>query len=320
MNTATQSPPDPTTVADYLLARLAQAGLISVFGVPGDHNLGLLDAVADRPGLNWIGMATEQGAGYAADSYARLRGIGALVTTFGVGELSAMNAIAGAYAECVPVVHIVGTPALTARTPGATLHHNLPGSDYGHFVRMAAEVTVAQADLRPDTAPAEIDRVLSTALRTSRPVYIAIPADVASAEAPQPAGRLRRSGQDPDPAVLAAFTGRVRRMLDRARPAEPPDRPPGRPVRGHRAGPGPWGRREPSGGGAVHGQGRLPRIRPAVRRPVQRTRLGQARPGGGGGRRCPDHRRGHGRRHRARRLARAAHWRPRRPGTKRGEH
>src|SRR5215469_476540 len=149
MNSQPQSPPAPTTtVAGYLLARLAQAGLISVFGVPGDYNLGILDSVAAQPGLNWIGMPTEQGAGYAADSYARLRGIGAVVTTFGVGELSAINAIAGACAESVPVVHIVGTPALPARLAGVTLHHNLPGADFGHYARMAAEVTEAQADLR----------------------------------------------------------------------------------------------------------------------------------------------------------------------------
>ena len=102
------------TVADYLLTRLSQAGVISVFGVPGDYNFGIQDAIAAKPGMAWQGMATEQGAGYAADSYARLRGLGAMVTTFGVGELSAINAIAGAYAESVPVVHIVGTPALAA--------------------------------------------------------------------------------------------------------------------------------------------------------------------------------------------------------------
>ncbi len=205
--------PRITTVAGYLLSRLAEAGLASVFGVPGDYNLPILDAIAGRPDLAWIGMATEQGAGYAADSYARLRGIGALVTTFGVGELSAMNAIAGAYAESVPVVHIVGTPALAARTSGVTLHHNLPGRDYGHFARMAAEVTAAQADLRPDTAPEEIDRVLGTALRTSRPVYLTIPADVAGIPVLAPAGRLPRAAGDADPAVVAAFTGRARRML-----------------------------------------------------------------------------------------------------------
>ena len=205
--------PRITTVAGYLLTRLAEAGVRSVFGVPGDDNLPVLDAVAARPGLAWISMATEQGAGYAADSYARQRGIGALVTTFGVGELSAMNAVAGAYAESVPVVHIVGTPAVAARESSVTLHHNLPGRDYGHFARMAAEITAAQADLRAATAPEEIDRVLSTALRTSRPVYLTIPADVADLPVLAPAGPLPRAGRGPDPAVVAAFTGRVRRML-----------------------------------------------------------------------------------------------------------
>src|SRR6516162_6780325 len=140
INTSQDTPfmpaPRITTVAGYLLTRLAQAGLASVFGVPGDCNLPVLDAIAGRPELAWIGMATEQGAGYAADSYARLRGIGALVTTFGVGELSALNAIAGAYAESVPVVQIVGTPALAARGTGMMLHHNLPGDDFGHFAAM----------------------------------------------------------------------------------------------------------------------------------------------------------------------------------------
>ncbi len=187
--------PARTTVAGYLLTRLHEAGLASVFGVPGEDNLGLVDAITARPSLAWIGTATEQGAGCAADSYARLRGLGAVVTTFGVGELSALNAIAGAYAESVPVVHIVGTPALAARQPGATFPHTLPGAGFDHFAKMAAEVTAAQADLRPDTAPAEIDRVLSTALCSSRPVYLAVPADVAGAPVPTPVGRLSQPGR-----------------------------------------------------------------------------------------------------------------------------
>src|SRR5215831_20478927 len=210
--------PAVTTVAGYLLTRLAEAGVISVFGVPGDYNLGLLDAIAARTSMEWIGMATEQGAGYAADSYARLRGLGALVTTFGVGELSAINAIAGAYAESAPVVHIVGTPAVSARGTGLTLHHNLPGNGFAHFAAMAAEVTAAQADLRADAAPGdEIDRVLRVALRTSRPVYLAIPADVATAPVPAPAGPLLAGREDhADPAVLAAFTRDVRHALGTA--------------------------------------------------------------------------------------------------------
>ncbi len=235
MNTRTTSHRQPsttapaqTTVAGYLLTRLAEAGVVSVFGVPGDDNLDLLDAIAARPSLAWIATATEQGAGYAADSYARLRGLGAVVTTFGASELSALNAIAGAYAESVPVVHIVGTPALAAKKPGVTFPRALPGAGFDHFATMAAGVTAAQADLRPDTAPAEIDRVLSTALRSSRPVYLTVPADVAGAPVPSPVGRaapvrLRRA---------ARHRAVRRRGPGRGRPAGRPDPPaaPGEPL------------------------------------------------------------------------------------------
>ncbi len=174
------------TVAGYLCRRLAELGVISVFGVPGDYNLGLLDAITARRDMAWVGTANEQGAGYAADGYARLQGLAALVTTFGVGELSAVNTIAGAFAESVPVVHIVGTPPLSAQQDKKLLHHNLPGSDFGHFMRMAAEITEHRADLRVATAPAQIDEALRTALRTSRPAYLALPADVARAVVPPP--------------------------------------------------------------------------------------------------------------------------------------
>ena len=209
-----------TTVAGYLLTRLNQAGVRTVFGVPGDYNLPLLDAIgAAKPTMTWAGTATEQGAGYAADSYARLRGLGAVITTFGVGELSALNAIAGAYTESVPVVHIVGTPALRDRQGQVTVHHNLPDNDFGHFARMAAEVTAAQASLRPETATAEIDRVLGVALATSRPVYLAIPADVARMSVPAPAGLLMTAGEGAAPATVAGFAGHASRVLRAARSA-----------------------------------------------------------------------------------------------------
>ena len=186
--------------------------MVSVFGVPGDDNLAILDAIAGRPDLAWIGMATEQGAGYAADSYARLRGLGALVTTFGVGELSALNAIAGAYAESVPVVHIVGTPALVARETDTTLHHNLPGRDYGHFARMAAEITAAQADLRPHTAPEEIDRVLE-----HRAAYLP----------PGLPHHSRRRGRDPGARPRGAAAAGVRGPRSGRRGARSPRAPAG---------------------------------------------------------------------------------------------
>ena len=291
-----------TTVADYLLTRLSQAGVISVFGVPGDYNLGILDAIAARPALAWQGMATEQGAGHAADSYARLRGLGAVVTTFGVGELSAINAIAGAYAESVPVVHIVGTPALTARNTGVTLHHNLPGGDFRHFARMAAEVTAAQADLRPATAPAEIDRVLDTAVRTSRPVYIAIPADVASAPVPAPRGRLPQVGEVPeaDPAVRTAFARDARGLLDAAASASV--------LVGHLAARHrvtSFVRDLAAAGGLpvamlATAKGDFPESHPSFAG-LRRRGLGQARPGRRGGHRRPHHRRSRPIRYRHRR-------------------
>src|SRR5262249_25138475 len=109
--------------------------------------------------------------------------------------------------------------ALAAREADVTLHHNLPGRDYDHFARMAAEITAAQADLRPATAPEEIDRVLSIALRTSRPVYLTIPADVAGIPVLTPAQPLSRAPEDPDPAVVAAA---VRSVRPRTIPADLP--------------------------------------------------------------------------------------------------
>lgn len=89
------------TVGDYLLDRLTGAGVRHLFGVPGDFTLAFLDHVQSRPDIEWVGCANELGAGYAADGYARLHGLGALCTTFGVGELSAIAALAGSRAEHV---------------------------------------------------------------------------------------------------------------------------------------------------------------------------------------------------------------------------
>ena len=108
-----------------------------------------------------MGSANELNAGYAADGYGRLRGMSAVVTTFGVGELSAANAIAGSYAEHVPVVHIVGGPSKDAQGTRRALHHSLGDGDFEHFFRVSREITCAQANLMPATARREIDRVLS---------------------------------------------------------------------------------------------------------------------------------------------------------------
>lgn len=167
-------------LAEYVFTRLRQLGVETVHGVPGDYNLQLLDYVEPQ-GLHWTGSCNELNGGYAADAYARIKGIGALITTFGVGELSAINAIAGAFAELAPLVHIVGTPTRQQHESRALIHHTLNDGEYGHFAAMAKHVTVAQANLwDPRTAPQELDLALQQCLMHSRPIYVQIPLDMVS--------------------------------------------------------------------------------------------------------------------------------------------
>ncbi|WP_164842413.1 alpha-keto acid decarboxylase family protein [Actinoplanes solisilvae] len=167
------------TLAEYLGRRLLQCGVAHVFGVPGDFNLTLLDHMATVDGLAWVGSPNELGAGYAADAYARSRGLAAIVTTYGVGELSALNAIAGSAAEDVPVVHIAGSPSTAAVATGRLVHHTLADGIFGRFTKAYAEVTVHQETVTAAHATDQIDAVLTAAMRHRRPAYLSIPQDLA---------------------------------------------------------------------------------------------------------------------------------------------
>ncbi|KAJ3763941.1 pyruvate decarboxylase [Lentinula raphanica] len=172
-------------VGVYLLRRLEELGVKSFFGVPGDFNLGFLDLVDDYPGIDWIGACNELNAAYAADGYARIKtgNVGAVLTTYGVGELSAINGIAGAYAEMVPVVHVAGFPSLREQEDKPLLHHTMGDGRYNAYAQAAELFTHSHAILNDvHTAAAEIDRVLSDCVLQSRPVYIALPTDVAYAK------------------------------------------------------------------------------------------------------------------------------------------
>ena len=204
------------TVTDYLLSRLSELGIQHVFGVPGDFNMGMLDAVEAHSNLTWVGTANEQGAAYAADGYARMNGFGAVITTFGVGELSATNAIAGAYAENVPVIHIVGAPSTRVQRAGSFVHHTLADGDFNRFNRIAAEITAAQTHLRIDNATQEIDRVLIIADRLRLPVHITVPSDVAQSPVAAPHRPLRKE-RTSDPATLAAFLENARTLIASAK-------------------------------------------------------------------------------------------------------
>ncbi|MEV6287320.1 thiamine pyrophosphate-binding protein [Kribbella sp. NPDC051770] len=208
-----------TTVTGYLLDRLAELGVRHLFGVPGDYNLQLLDEVVAHPAIEWVGTANELGAAYAADGYARMRGIGALLTTSGVGELSALNGLAGSYAELLPVVHITGSPKSAFERTGASVHHTAADGDYERFARAAESVSCALATLTPENAAGEIDRVLLAALRERRPVYLRIPADVATAPIDSAEGALVVAEPEVDEDALQGFLRHAQVVLGRARTA-----------------------------------------------------------------------------------------------------
>ena len=214
MTADVSGPADPVyTVGDYLLDRLAELGVTEVFGVPGDYNLELLDHIVAHPQLRWVGNANELNAGYAADGYGRLRGMSAVVTTFGVGELSAANAIAGSYAEHVPVVHIVGGPSKDAQGTRRALHHSLGDGDFEHFLRVSREITCAQANLMPATATREIDRVLSEVREQRRPGYLLLSTDVARFETEPPTAPLPRYAGGTSPRALALFIEAATKLI-----------------------------------------------------------------------------------------------------------
>ncbi|EAO9360532.1 alpha-keto acid decarboxylase family protein [Salmonella enterica] len=208
---------NPYTVADYLLDRLAGCGIGHLFGVPGDYNLQFLDHVIDHPTLRWVGCANELNAAYAADGYARMSGAGALLTTFGVGELSAINGIAGSYAEYVPVLHIVGAPCSAAQQRGELMHHTLGDGDFRHFYRMSQAISAASAILDEQNACFEIDRVLGGMLAARRPGYIMLPADVAKKTAIPPTQALALPVHEAQSGVETAFRYHARQCLMNSR-------------------------------------------------------------------------------------------------------
>jgi TPP-dependent 2-oxoacid decarboxylase len=208
------------TVSDYLLDRLAELHVDTIFGVPGDYTLSLLDHVIAHPALTWTGCTNELNAGYAADGYGRLRGIGAVMTTFGVGELSAINAIAGSFAEHVPVVHIVGAPSSSAQAAQRIVHHSLGDGQFTHFLQMHERITCARAALTALDAGAQIDRVL-TAVRDQRlPGYLLLPADIGDLPIGRPVAPLAPAGDLTDPGALSAFVDAAARLFEQADTAE----------------------------------------------------------------------------------------------------
>jgi indolepyruvate decarboxylase len=204
----------PMTVIQHVLSRLRSIGLADVFGVPGDFAFPVNDAICEHPQMRWIGCCNELNAAYAADGYARIKGFGAICTTYGVGELSALNGIAGAYAEHLPLFHLVGSPNMATQATRALMHHTLGNGEYDLFQRMTEPVVCAQAVMHPQNVAFETERLIAEALYHRRPVYMAFPADHANQSVVSTAQPVPAPSSDPD--FLAAATDAIVSLVEKA--------------------------------------------------------------------------------------------------------
>jgi indolepyruvate decarboxylase len=202
------------TIGTAVLDRLHRLGVRHIFGIPGDYVLTLYKLIQASP-IQHIGTTREDCAGFAADAYARINGIGALCVTYCVGGLNTVNAIACAYAERSPVVLLTGSPGLSERARHPYLHHMV--RDFSTQREVFERMTVAAVSLDdPVTAERDMERAFAALLRYRRPIYVEIPRDMVHTPLAGPVGAGDTEDTDTDPAALAEAIDEVRRMLESA--------------------------------------------------------------------------------------------------------
>ncbi|MSR24911.1 MAG: alpha-keto acid decarboxylase family protein [Nitrospiraceae bacterium] len=203
------------TIGSALITRMHQLGVRHIFGIPGDYVLGLYKLIEQSP-IQHIGTTREDAAGYAADAYARINGIGAVCVTYCVGGLNLVNAIACAYAERSPVVVLTGSPGLSERVHNPYLHHMV--RDFSTQKEVFEKMTVAAVALDdPHTAEREMDQAFSALLRYKRPVYIEVPRDLVNVPLPPATHPLCAEDAPSNQAALAEAVVEVRAMLEAAK-------------------------------------------------------------------------------------------------------
>ncbi|MBD3886494.1 pyruvate decarboxylase [Phormidium tenue FACHB-886] len=204
-------------IGTYLSELLHSIGLEHYFTVPGDYNLVLLDQMLKNPNLQMINCCNELNAGYAADGYARARGVAAVVITFTVGGLSLVNAIAGAYAEDLPVIVISGGPNSNDRAQHHLIHHSIGNYDFDQSYRIFREVTAEAVVIRHvEDAHRLLHRALETAIQKRKPVYIEIACNLVTAPIPQSVPLQLKRQVKSNPAALKAAVAAVAAKLNQA--------------------------------------------------------------------------------------------------------
>jgi pyruvate decarboxylase len=209
------------TVGSYLAARLTQIGLKHHFAVAGDFNLVLLDQLLTNKDLEQIYCCNELNCGYSAEGYARACGAAAAVVTFSVGGLSAINAVAGAYAENLPVILVSGAPNTNDRATEHLLHHTLATHDWSYQWEIAKKLTCAAVAITSAAdAPHQIDYAIRSALREKKPAYIEIACNIAAAPCATPGPVSALIGEEPSDAetLEAAITAAAKFLHDSQKP------------------------------------------------------------------------------------------------------
>ena len=215
-NSAAGGAPE-STVGTYLATRLEQAGVRDYFVVPGDFNLILLDQILENPRLRMIGCCNELNAGYAADGYARSNGVAAMVVTYSVGGLSALNAVTCAYSEDLPVIVVVGGINSDSEWQDKIIHHALGEVRYDYQREIYAHVTAGAFSVRHAAdAPAVIDGAIDLALRRRKPVMLEIACNLAAMPVPAPRPRSFDAAPAIDPAALADAVDHAAELLNKA--------------------------------------------------------------------------------------------------------
>ncbi|MEU2715631.1 thiamine pyrophosphate-dependent enzyme [Streptomyces sp. NPDC007205] len=207
------------TVGQYLVDRLRQLGLEHLFSIAGDYSIDWLNRYVTPSSIEIIEEVNEVNAGYAADGYARLKGIGALCVTYSAGALCAVNAVAGAYVEKVPLVLINGTPSIkktiTFEQTGFSAHHFISGreTDMQSFEHITA--ATVRVD-NPDLAPMLIDYALTQCITERRPVYIELLQDMVDLECEPPRGALKPARTLSDETSLEQSVAQICAKLESA--------------------------------------------------------------------------------------------------------
>ncbi len=204
-------------ISRYIFERIEAAGVDCTFGIPGDYILPFY-AAQENFGLKTVVMTHEPSLGFAADGYARIKGLGVALVTYGAGGLNMINPVACAYAEESPLLIIGGAPETKYRSQPARLHHCV--KTFSTQKNVYAEITAASAIVNnTEQAQQTIDSVIDTVISTSKPGYLELPRDMMAAEFPISQQTRTEQCLQPDPNQNRIALDRIMQCLSKSKQA-----------------------------------------------------------------------------------------------------